>query len=105
MKKYFERQREGYMRELKLGICSKCHRKRPIYQIAKRLCSSCRILEGLYSHPERYEKLKRQTIKRYKENPELKKSYNRKYYRTKKGNRKMREYGINYYFYKEMLEK
>ena len=83
--------------KLKIGICQRCNRKRPIYQQSKRLCSSCRVLEGLYNHPERYEKLKKQTMEAYHKNPKIKLDYNYKYYRTGDHAKKMKKYARDYY--------
>jgi len=68
------------MRILKIKVCSRCKRKRPIYQIKKQLCASCRTLERFEREPKAYERLKKQIIERYRKNPEPKRKYNKRYY-------------------------
>jgi len=86
-------------RYMKLGICKRCQRLRPIYQVAKQLCSSCRQLEKLYSNPKKYkEYLEKQRKKR--QNPEYKEAkrqYNYDYYRTGDNAERMKEYGRKYW--------
>lgn len=41
-------------RYMKLGTCARCNRRRPIYNIKRKLCTSCRVLIRYDEHPETY---------------------------------------------------
>jgi hypothetical protein len=84
-------------RTLKIGICKRCKRERPIYHIGKQLCGSCRQLERLYNNPKRYAIYLKKQREKYWKNPQKKKDYNYKYYRTGNHGDKMRTYGIKYW--------
>ncbi len=82
---------------MKLGICKRCKRLRPIYQVAKQLCASCRQLEKLYSNPERYKRYLAKQRERNRKNPEAKRQYNYEYYRIGNNAERMKAYGRKYY--------
>jgi len=84
-------------RILKINICSRCKRQRPIYQKKKQLCGSCRQLAQLYSNPERYKKYLAHQRENYKKNRAVKIAYNYKYYRTGNHAEKMKAYGLAYW--------
>lgn len=84
-------------RNLKIKVCKRCNRLRPIYQVTKQLCGSCRQLERLYNNPKKYAKYLKKQREKYWKNPQKKKDYNYNYYRTGNHGEKMRAYGIAYW--------
>jgi len=84
-------------RNLKIKVCKRCNRLRPIYQVTKQLCGSCRQLERLYNNPKKYAKYLKKQREKYWKNPQKKKDYNYNYYRTGNHGEKMKAYGIAYW--------
>lgn len=77
---------------MKLGTCARCNRRRQIYNIKRKLCTSCRVLIRYDEHPETYLTF---LEKQRQKNPKLREKYNRKYYL--KNTEKLKKAAMTYY--------